>query len=1073
MATRRDVTIGVDVETSGDEGLRRTSDALRGIGDAADGAAPSLDRLSRELDAAAAATTAKRATEQAARADAAAARAELNAQADALARLRAAADATARATEDHRARETALRVAVTELRIALRDKQAALTAAAADARTAAAAERDLRSQIEATARAQVTGNTAIGQSVDALKGQLSTLRNLATAAVGGTMVGALAKDLAATADAYSNLGARVKLVTGEGDAFKVAFDGVQQVAQRTGATLESIGTLFARVAAAGREFGLAQRDALALTETITQAVQLSGTSAQSSEAAITQLIQGLQSGVLRGEEFNSVMEQAPRLAQALAAGLGVAVGELRKLAEQGTLTSQTVVQALQGQSQAIQREFDTMPPTVERAIGRLSAAWQVYIGEASKGSGATASAASAIETLARHLDTLGALLYSAGKAGLAFTAVRLAAAFVETASAATAAATATTAATAATVAHTTATRASAAAQVEAAAATAGTAANAGRLAGILATVKLAALAVVVTNLREIGTAIGEGLARWVGYGKAIDEVEAAHKREEEASRRNAAAKAALAQATQQATDKALGLTAESKKLVAEFDGVIAKGDSATDALGKLTKALRLDDLSGITAAGAALDALGQRGKLSADQIRGAMAEALKGDDLGRFDAMARAAFDGSEQGARRLKAALDAVADESLRRAGTSAAELRTGFGAAMSAALNDVDALDRTLRALGVTGTEAGRLLSGAMDKALATANTQRAVQELIGRWELLGKQGRVTGDMLADGLEKARKKLDDLRPGVNTLAEAFRTLGLSSREELTRTAEKAGEAYRLIVNSGQASIGQQIEAFAKWRTAALAASGGVVTEQIRVGEVMMETRARAAGLGDAFDKAMGKGSEATRRMRADLSDLGSEVAGVVGQLDSMSAAAAKARNAASQSVLNNGGSRFDDQGWSKDMAGNRVNMELPTVSGIIETLKGFGLTDAQAAGLAREFTDGNGGIPYFNNAGQLRYGGKDSTLSQALARAAQLVKQGVISPGMQWGGTTPGAGFGDGGAKSGALGGSTSHTVTVSIGGKSTTVNTASAGDAQTLADIFRQLETAAGAAGGGGGG
>ena len=163
---------------------------------------------------------------------------------------------------------------------------------------------------------------------------------------------------------------------------------------------------------------------------------------------------------------------------------------------------------------------------------------------------------------------------------------------------------------------------------------------------------------------------------------------------------------------------------------------------------------------------------------------------------------------------------------------------------------------------------------------------------------------------------------------------------------------------------------------------------------------------------------------------------------------------------------------------GWVQDASGGTQSMSLPTVAGIIETLKGYGLTDAQAAGLAREFTDGNGGIPYFNNAGQLRYGGKGSTLSQALARAAQLVKQGVISPGMQWGGTTPGAGFGDGGATTGALGsglsagGSTSHTVTINIGGKATTVNTASAGDAQALTDLLRQLENSAGAAGGGGG-
>jgi hypothetical protein len=93
---------------------------------------------------------------------------------------------------------------------------------------------------------------------------------------------------------------------------------VTEVALRTHSALEDTGVLFSRIAQAGRDAGLSAEKAslqsLGLTETINQAVQIGGSSAEASSAAITQLIQGLQSGVLRGEEFNSVMEQAPRLA---------------------------------------------------------------------------------------------------------------------------------------------------------------------------------------------------------------------------------------------------------------------------------------------------------------------------------------------------------------------------------------------------------------------------------------------------------------------------------------------------------------------------------------------------------------------------------------------------------------------------------------------------------------------------------------------------------------------------------------------------------------------------------------
>jgi tape measure domain-containing protein len=125
----------------------------------------------------------------------------------------------------------------------------------------------------------------------------------------------------------------MRLVVGEGDALASALNGVVGVATRTGSELESVGTLFSRLAQAGKDAGLgsqqAAQQALSLTEAISQAIQIGGSSAQASEAAIQQLIQGLQSGVLRGEEFNSVMEQAPRLARALADGLGVTTGELR------------------------------------------------------------------------------------------------------------------------------------------------------------------------------------------------------------------------------------------------------------------------------------------------------------------------------------------------------------------------------------------------------------------------------------------------------------------------------------------------------------------------------------------------------------------------------------------------------------------------------------------------------------------------------------------------------------------------------------------------------------------------
>ena len=182
------------------------------------------------------------------------------------------------------------------------------------------------------------------------------------------------------------------------------------------------------------------------------------------------------------------------------------------------------------------------------------------------------------------------------------------------------------------------------------------------------------------------------LRGFAGYGAGLEELEAQQRAAENATRANSTAVAALAQASQRAAEQAAGLTKEAKGIVGEFEALTKKGETTADALDKVGKSLNLSDARGIATAGAALDVLAQRGRIAADAITATLGAALKGEDLGRFEAQARAAFDGSEQGVRRLAAALDALAEESLRRAGTSTRELATGFNDASVSALNDLE---------------------------------------------------------------------------------------------------------------------------------------------------------------------------------------------------------------------------------------------------------------------------------------------------------------------------------------------------------------------------------------------
>ncbi len=159
---------------------------------------------------------------------------------------------------------------------------------------------------------------SLSQKVSGELAGLKTGFNAVTGALAALGIGATAQEIAKTADEWSNLNARVKIAVGtHGDA-KAAMADVIEIARTTNSNLTATGDLYARLTKIGQEMKIPQEQVLQLTKTISQAIQVSGGSAASAEAAITQFQQALASGVLRGDEFNSMMEQSPRLMQALA-----------------------------------------------------------------------------------------------------------------------------------------------------------------------------------------------------------------------------------------------------------------------------------------------------------------------------------------------------------------------------------------------------------------------------------------------------------------------------------------------------------------------------------------------------------------------------------------------------------------------------------------------------------------------------------------------------------------------------------------------------------------------------------
>lgn len=239
--------------------------------------------------------------------------------------------------------------------------------------------------------------------------------NALVAAMAAVGVGVTVSGLATTADSYTNLSTRINIATREGGDFTSAMAGVHQVALMTNSSLDATGSLFTRLNAVGKDMGMTQQQALNLTKTVTQAIQIGGGSAQASEAAVQQFIQAMQGGVLRGEEFNSIMENSFGVAEALARGLGVTTGELRKMAEAGELSAERVAKALQSQAGEVQKTYDQFPTTITNALQKIATSWQILIGEMDQSNGASATVADWLVTIADNMDIVESLLNDIGK----------------------------------------------------------------------------------------------------------------------------------------------------------------------------------------------------------------------------------------------------------------------------------------------------------------------------------------------------------------------------------------------------------------------------------------------------------------------------------------------------------------------------------------------------------------------------------------------------------------------------------------------------------------------------------
>lgn len=188
---------------------------------------------------------------------------------------------------------------------------------------------------------------------------------------------------------------------------------VFDITQQTRSSLDATASLYARLERATREYGTSAQDLTKLTTIINQGFVVSGATAQEAENAIIQLSQGLASGALRGEEFNSVNEQGNRLIVALADSMGVSIGQMRSMAAAGKLTTDVVVNGLLSQGATIGAEFANTTTTISQALQVAGNNITKFFGENSTVKTGVAIFNDAIVSVSENIGVLSGILTAA------------------------------------------------------------------------------------------------------------------------------------------------------------------------------------------------------------------------------------------------------------------------------------------------------------------------------------------------------------------------------------------------------------------------------------------------------------------------------------------------------------------------------------------------------------------------------------------------------------------------------------------------------------------------------------
>lgn len=200
---------------------------------------------------------------------------------------------------------------------------------------------------------------------------------------------------------------KIKMLTGDAESAGRVFDGLKAISRETGQSLKDTGELWQGLAISLKNTSATEGQLLNLVGTIQKMGALGGASAEQMSNSMRQFRQSIDGGVLRAEEFNSLLENTPTIVQTMARQMGLSMGQFRAEMLDGKITAERMVNAIQAATQETNEKFAQLPRTSGMAINELKVEIMGLVEQLDDLFGVSDGVVSAIDLITKGVKGLG------------------------------------------------------------------------------------------------------------------------------------------------------------------------------------------------------------------------------------------------------------------------------------------------------------------------------------------------------------------------------------------------------------------------------------------------------------------------------------------------------------------------------------------------------------------------------------------------------------------------------------------------------------------------------------------